>query len=71
MCLADAMWLLMSKYASTCPPEEVQVVLDGGAILHRIPWEKGLTYGAKPRMLNTNLEMKSFVLGLFCAHCLG
>ena len=44
--LADAMWLLMPKDASTCPPEEVQVVLDGGALLHRIPWEKGLTYGA-------------------------
>ncbi len=26
------------------PPNKVQYVLDGGALLHRLPWDRGKTY---------------------------
>ncbi len=38
--LTEAMW---SKFPPDleCPSVEVQYVLDGGALLHRIPWPRG------------------------------
>jgi hypothetical protein len=41
--LADAIWSLM-PCDTPGPNEEVQYVLDGGYLLHRIPWPKGATY---------------------------
>ena len=38
--LADAIWAKLSSDA-TGPKDEVQYVLDGGAVLHRIPWPRG------------------------------
>ena len=35
--LADAIWAKLPSDA-TGPKSEVQYVLDGGALLHRIPW---------------------------------
>ena len=45
--LADSMWSLLPADTPTQPPDdEVQYVIDGGALLHRIPCDKGHTYGA-------------------------
>ncbi len=41
--LADALWKLMPPGISV-PPDDVQYVLDGGALLHRILWTRGSTY---------------------------
>ena len=38
--LADAIWAKLPSVA-TGPKGEVQYVLDGGALLHRIPWPRG------------------------------
>ena len=38
--LADAIWAKLSSDA-TGPKDEVQYVLDGGAVLHWIPWPRG------------------------------
>ncbi len=38
--LADALWANVSMDTSQ-PPNDVQYVLDGGALLHRIPWPTG------------------------------
>ena len=37
--LADAIWVKLPSDA-TGPKGEVQYVLDGGALLHRIPWPR-------------------------------
>lgn len=41
--LADALWKLMPSNTPV-PSGEVQYILDGGALLHRIPWKNGFTY---------------------------
>ncbi|KAG1660828.1 Astacin-like metalloprotease toxin 1 [Nymphon striatum] len=41
--LADALWT-PEIAASPGPTGDVQYVLDGGALLHRIPWTKGTTW---------------------------
>ena len=41
--LADTLWKLMPKYVPV-PTDEAQYILDGGALLHRIPWTQGNTY---------------------------
>jgi len=41
--LGDALWKLMPQ-AVPAPSRDVQYVLDGGALLHRIPWKNGSTY---------------------------
>ena len=38
--LVDAIWAKLPSVA-TGPKGEVQYVLDGGALLHRIPWPRG------------------------------
>jgi hypothetical protein len=38
---ADAIWSTLSDVPPLGPCEELQFVLDGGALLHRIPWAKG------------------------------
>ena len=39
--LADAIWAKLSSNATSGPEGDVQHVLDGGALLHRIPWPRG------------------------------
>ena len=41
--LADALWCPQAAKLPG-PSETVQYVLDGGALLHRIPWTRGATY---------------------------
>src|SRR6185436_646258 len=41
--LADALWT-SEVAASPGPTGDVQYILDGGALLHRIPWTKGATW---------------------------
>ena len=41
--LANAIWKLVESDIPTVP-SEVQYVLDGGALLQRIPWSQGATY---------------------------
>ena len=41
--LADAIWALMPKYV-VGPTGQSQYVLDGGSLVHRIPWQRGTTY---------------------------
>ncbi|CAH3166641.1 unnamed protein product [Porites evermanni] len=43
--LADAIWALsMESSDVTVPQRELQFVLDGGGLIHRIPWPQGSTY---------------------------
>ena len=39
--LADALWTKLTPEAKTQPKGNVQHVLDGGALLHRVPWPRG------------------------------
>ena len=39
--LADAIWSTLSPDAKTGPTTQVHYVLDGGALLHRVPWPRG------------------------------
>ena len=41
--LADAIWAILPSDPPD-PPGDVQYVLDGGALLHRIIWPRGETY---------------------------
>ena len=45
--LADAIWKSCEcdSPADTIPEDGIQYVLDGGALLQRIPWSRGTTYG--------------------------
>jgi hypothetical protein len=47
--LADSLWC-PAVADSLKPPDQVQYVLDGGALLHRIPWVKGALWDAILRM---------------------
>ena len=38
---ADAIWSTLSPDAKTGPTTQVHYVLDGGALLHRVPWPRG------------------------------
>ena len=42
--LAYYLWRKLSPKAKTGPDNEVQCVLDGGALLHRITWPRKCTY---------------------------
>lgn len=42
--LADAMWKLIPPEAPEPAERTMKYVLDGGALLHRIPWQCGVTY---------------------------
>ncbi|KAK6178790.1 hypothetical protein SNE40_011297 [Patella caerulea] len=44
--LANALWTTLSAEFSRPNNEEVRYVLDGGALLHRIPWTKGNTWSS-------------------------
>ena len=39
--LADALWAKLTPEAKTQPKGNVQYVLDGGALLHRVSWPRG------------------------------
>ena len=44
--LAEALWILgdcSTEYVVSTT--DVQYVLDGGSLLHRIPWPRGATFG--------------------------
>ena len=41
--LADDIWSLMPKYV-VGPTGQSQYALDGGSLVHRIPWQRGTTY---------------------------
>ena len=41
--LADALWAKLSSNATSGPEGDAQHALDGGALLHRIPWPRGST----------------------------
>ena len=41
--LADAIWVVMPKDVVE-PTGQSQYVLDGGSLVHRIPWQRGTTY---------------------------
>ena len=47
--LADVLWKSM-KGEQRDPSENVQYVLDGGALLHRIPWPRGSTFDSVCQM---------------------
>ena len=39
--LADALWAKLTPEAKTQPEGNIQYVLDGGSLLHRVPWPRG------------------------------
>ena len=41
--LSESIWKMV-RCQQTDQPKYIQYVLDGGALLHKIPWLKGLTY---------------------------
>ena len=41
--LADTLWTTANPNAASIP-DNVRYVLDGGALLHRIPWSQGASY---------------------------
>ena len=43
--LADSIWKNITQKACWVP-EKVRYVLDGGSLLHRIPWTRGTTFTA-------------------------
>lgn len=40
--LADGIWAKLSSNPTSGPEGDIHHVLDGGALLHRIPWPRGL-----------------------------
>ena len=42
--LADAIWPITENNQTGGPTGDVHFVLDGGALLHRVPWPRGITY---------------------------
>ena len=42
---ADSIWACIN-HTDSLVPKKVQYVLDGGALLHRIPWNRGSSYGS-------------------------
>ena len=44
--LADAIWRITKNSQTGGPTGNVHFVLDGGALLHRVPWPHGITYDA-------------------------
>ena len=44
--LADALWKAMKGSPQREPSGRVQYIIDGGALLHRIPWQRGSTYNS-------------------------
>jgi len=42
--LADAIWALMPEDVQGLSGDDHAYVIDGGSLLHRIPWQKGSTY---------------------------
>ena len=39
--LADALWAKLTPEAKTQPEGNIQYVLDGSSLLHRVPWPRG------------------------------
>ena len=39
--LANAIWSTLGLHAKTGPTTQIHYVLDGGALLHRVPWPRG------------------------------
>ena len=57
--LADALWTKLTPEAKTQPKGDVQYVLDGGALLHRVPWPRGSpTYRAVCDLYCTYVQKK-------------
>lgn len=50
--LADSLWSSVIE-AAPKPPDQAQFVLDGGALLHRIPWTKGSSWDDILKMYTT------------------
>ena len=44
--IANTIWLKAGYPRESGPPELVHYVVDGGGLLHRIPWNRGMTFGA-------------------------
>ena len=58
--LADALWTKLTPEAKTQPTENVQHVLDGGALVHPVPWPRGSpTYKVVCDLYCTYVQMKN------------
>ena len=54
--LADAIWALMPKYV-VGPTGQGQYVLDGGSLVHRIPWQRSRTGGRAGPTVDSTRDM--------------
>ena len=63
--LADAIWALMPKDV-VGPTGQSQYVLDVGSLVHRIPWQRGITYNDICR-LSTNYATRRLNMPLLCS----
>ena len=58
--LADALWTKLTPDAKTQPKENVEHVLDGGALVHSVPWPRGSpTYKVVCDLYCTYMQMKN------------
>ena len=42
--IADAVWEVTKSVQTKVPSDKTHFVIDGGALLQRIPWQRGVTY---------------------------
>lgn len=48
--LAEEIWAETKEHQTDLPKEGVHYVVDGGALLHRVPWPRGATYESIARL---------------------
>ncbi len=56
--LSNELWKLVENVNTTKPLDSSSYVLDGGALLHRVPWTKGKTYGEICQVYVKHLETR-------------
>ncbi len=56
--LSNELWNIAEKVNKSKPLDSCSFVLDGGALLHRLPWTKGKTYGEICQVYVDHLETR-------------
>ena len=56
--LADTLWTTANPNAASIP-DNVRYVLDGGALLHRIPWSRGASYESILETYSKNSQIRA------------
>ena len=59
--LADALWAKLTPEAKTQPEGNIQYVLDGGSLHHRVPWPRGDTANGDADLLVVKTAVESAI----------